>query len=176
MLQFSTMTDKNESIEKCPNCDQTKSSSDSNHNCIKFLSTKLADIELIVKDNESLIASQNILIAKLIADNETNKQQLADFDTIRSQLTSFRSDLDELKDDHQMNGTGSRHIVTNDNGGQLVQHQRPRVSRKHEQLILNLKESLIKDENLTISDKVLNVMLSVDFRDFEPGQAYLNLK
>jgi hypothetical protein len=106
------------------------------HSCLQSIMRCIRKNSDTIRDQEETISSQNILLAKLIRELEEVREQ------VRSQckeISSLKEDLDKVK-------LTQASIV---------------VEPEHKSLIDKLKtDGLIK------SDKVYQIMLSVDFRDF----------
>lgn len=131
--------------ETCPECSLSLSK---DHSCIKSISELVRSSSSTVKENDELITSQNILLAKVIRESQEMKDQV---DQIK---VDFEAKIDLLtKQVEELSNKASRVI----DEPILVN----KVSKQHKELIDNLRtEGHIK------SEKVYQVMCSVDFRDF----------
>lgn len=149
--------------ENCSICEEDlppDSSPRLEHSCLANLAAKVKRAERTVLENDALMGSQSLLIAKVIADNEKAKGQLLELrEEFESTVKELQEQILELKSKERTQVGSNR--TTNVIEG---------VSSKHAELINKLK-----DQKLIKSDKVLHVMMSVDFRDFDStGGSYLN--
>lgn len=130
--------------ETCPECSLSLSK---DHSCIKSISELVRSSSSIVKENDELITSQNILLAKMIRDSQEMKDEM---DQIK---VDFQAKVDLLTKQVEELSKTSKVI----DEPILVY----KVSKQHKELIDKLRtEGHIK------SEKVYQVMCSVDFRNF----------
>lgn len=153
--------------EECPECGLTLQADqvNSGHHCLKSVVIELKQLTKLVRENDELITSQNLLIAKLIKENEENKQKLDKLTELTEEVNKLRAELDHIQEQNQLND--STEVVQVN--GTVSRDFKQKVSKKHESIIVQLK-----NENIIQSDKVYNIMLSVDFRDFNSGDGYLS--
>lgn len=123
------------------------------HSCTKSLAKLVLDGNLIVKENDGMIESQNIVLAKSIRDVQELKDQVNQMEVeFQKKIDLLSKQVEELRE-------------TKEN----VDCEPSKVSKQHKELIDKLKsEGHIK------SGKVYQVMCSVDFQDF--GDDYTNQK
>lgn len=140
-----------ESEQVCPQCSLPQTS---DHSCIQSMAKLVSCSNSMVKENDELINSQNIVLGKTIRDVQELKDQMdqmkVDFE---QKIDSLTKKVGEL-------------MPKNSKIDEIVQNS---VSKQHKDLIDDLKaKGYIK------SEKVYQVMCSVDFRDF--GDEYTNTK
>ena len=137
-------------------CSECSLSRGSDHSCLQSIVKLVCSSNSTVKENDELINSQNIVLAKTIRDVQELKDQMnqmkVDFEQKIDVLTK---QIEELKSQNRV--IDETVLVTT------------QVSKQHKDLIDKLKsEGHIKNE------KVYQVMCSVDFSNF--GDDYTNSK
>lgn len=137
----------------CPECSLSRGS---DHSCLQSIVKLVCSSNSIVKENDELINSQNIVLAKTIRDVQELKDQM------NQMKVEFEQKIEVLT--KQIEELVSKNKVIDE--PVIVKNQ---VSKQHKDLIDKLKaEGHIKNE------KVYQVMCSVDFRDF--GDDFTNSK
>lgn len=135
-------------------CSQCSLLLGADHSCIQSIAKLACKSNSIVKDNDELIDSQNIVLAKTIRDVQELKDQMEQMKAeFEGKIDDLSKKVEELK-------------TKNSTVEETVQSP---ISTQHKALIDKLKsEGHIK------SEKVFQVMCSVDFRNF--GDEYTNTK
>ena len=108
----------------------------SSHSCLKTLIYCIKRNADVIQDQQNTIRSQSTLLADLLHEMESVKQCLNDK---KQQITCLEEKLDKV----------------------ILNHASTVAEPEHKGLIDRLKE-----DGFITSDKVYQIMLSVDFRDF----------
>lgn len=135
------MTDKSSSCETCGSLPSIPTNSYSlnnsdSHSCLKTLISCVRRNSDCLTEQEDTIKSQNILIAKLIRELEELKQRIEEKD---KEVGSLNDRMEKV----------------------ILSQATLCVEPEHKSLIDRLK-----DEGFIVTDRVYQIMLSVDFKDF----------